>query len=397
MMFSGRKRFKSYTQTTAMDGLQLSDNKKQLPVVANKVFVIEYNSSKPRTSVVPLSSALYVSYRVLSLQQICVKFIVENLKFVDSFVGLPEIVGKQVFTGFTKNFRVVHYAEALKDWSDVIKLFVDAFKEQVLIALNLAESWLFLSHFVDHLSPFTCIREIDVSYCRIGNNHEILTLLGQLIFLEVLLLNNNYISTEGIKVLTKFRRRAKKGLNNLQYVRLDKNNLSYEALIYLNILPKLHVIVMDDAIFNSFDYEIFKIKFKLCNMKNDPHKLNNVKVDNNGWAIPLLSSFMSSIDKRKTECKNFNVMKNSFYKSKKSNDFKFFQESVCTNVMILCDCIKHHFEKEIISKKNSKIKLGLNSCGNSENIFHSDKQSKVSSYSLIDDSILELYKTKPNL
>ena len=253
---------------------------------------------------------------MISLKARCIKYIVEKFDIVDSLVGLPEIIGKELFAYYVKQQPCICSNEPSPEWQRDMTVFASAFKQNILQAINLSGYWLFSSLQIEHLFPFLHLEELDISSCKVGNHHEILLHVGKLEFLKKLSLKDNNLTGDGIKNLTLCRRRAGKGLSKLKYLKLDLNKIETIGFNYLRCLPLLKVLTVDKEELNIFDKNN-KLLFSLCNSLHD-HDFDNFMVKsckNHGWAIDLLQNCIEST--RKVHNKRTSAPSKRFYKKRK--------------------------------------------------------------------------------
>ena len=317
-------------------------------------------SFQPQTNVME-SKACYVAENknfltnfdcLMSLKQTCLNYLVANFELVDSLIGFPSILAKDLFICVVKKRPCFCDSQdaplSIERWQHTMHIFSTAYKDELLKSINLSEKWLFLSLSIEHLVPFEYLEEIDISFCRIGNTHEILLLIGKLIYLKKLFLNNNNLTCDGVKNLTLSQRRAKTGLSRLQYLRLDGNDIKESSVMYLQSLPMLSVIVLDNKI--DLSKTRCSYKFSECNLRTD-HQFNiDATCKNEGWVVESLSHCIQQSEKRK-ERKNYYC---TFYKKKKVNAkcplYQSPTKSHCHECLVLCNNAKHYS----ISNKNKQ-------------------------------------------
>lgn len=105
---------------------------------------------------------------------ICLDFVARNIALVESLVGFPEIVGEQLFN------HIYNYNNGLGQSLETLKLFSNAYGGLVLRSLSLAGQHLFVNNNLDFIQGFTALSGLDLSHCRLGDEHEIITHIGQM-------------------------------------------------------------------------------------------------------------------------------------------------------------------------------------------------------------------------
>ena len=91
---------------------------------------------------------------------------------MESLVGFPDIIGEQLFKHA--------YSSGLDQSQQTLKLFCDAYGDLVLRSLSLAGQHLFANNYMEYLQCFIMLSELDLSYCRLGDEHELLTQVGEM-------------------------------------------------------------------------------------------------------------------------------------------------------------------------------------------------------------------------
>ena len=112
-----------------------------------------------------------------SLFQMCIQLVAKNLDLVDSFQGFPSLIGEKIF-------RCAINGERFHSDSDYeslsLNLFTEEFKEEVLSELNVSRQYLGLNYYIENFLMFRDLTDLDVSYCGLGDDHEILTHISTL-------------------------------------------------------------------------------------------------------------------------------------------------------------------------------------------------------------------------
>ena len=119
-----------------------------------------------------------------SLVELCLDYIAANLRHVESFRGFPELIAEQIF-----NRWLASMSNQLNNINQIQK-FCQAYESSVLRCLNLKNCRCFVDTFtISFFGHFQFIEELDISYCKLGDDHEMLTYISQLtryVFLFIL-------------------------------------------------------------------------------------------------------------------------------------------------------------------------------------------------------------------
>ncbi|XP_076816912.1 leucine-rich repeat-containing protein 42-like [Clavelina lepadiformis] len=302
---------------------------------------------------------------LLPLRKICILYVANNLHLVESLCGFPELIGKEIFDSCVE---FGHFEpNNNENWKRALQIFTDAYEKKLLEKLQLCGKWMFLSSSFDCITPYLYLEELDLSSCRIGNEHEALVYVGTLSCLKKLVLCNNNISLKGMKNLTQHHRRAGKGLENLESLRLDGNaQITVDVFPYLETVEKLTTIVVDHTqmIIDGIISRKKVSKFNVC-----PHPAryhigvfrSSYDCIGKGWAVSLINSYIKEIERNFEEKheQSLNETKKktmSFYRRKPRIGSKV-KNSSCprsqvVNHLVICDCLKNNKQK-ILTKNNA--------------------------------------------
>ena len=175
----------------------------------------KYSNSKTTFSDPP--SGLACKEELWSLKDISLRYIAYNIKLADSFVGLPEIVGKEIFDACCKVGSLE--PSSSEDWATVLNIFCEAYQHLILKTLNLSGKHFFVNIDFETILSFTHLKVLDLSNCKIGDTHPILVHLHSFHHLESLSLSGNNFGVGGVKLLTQHNRRTRSGFRNLKFLR----------------------------------------------------------------------------------------------------------------------------------------------------------------------------------
>lgn len=217
----------------------------------------------------------------------CTRFIAENLHQVDSFCGLPDLIGEQIFKRADSMQKF-----DLDDSSSFhsLSLFTESYKELVAYSLDFSDQYLGVNYCQDHLTLFTELREVNLAGCKLGDDHDILGHLGQLEWLLVLGLRQNFLSDKGIQKLTSPYRVCNKGPANLHSLDISENfEITGKCYKYLNPFNKLlKVDITSTQIKGNADL-LKTWKFKPVKDDGSLPVISNI-----GWASNVVQRWMNA-------------------------------------------------------------------------------------------------------
>lgn len=111
----------------------------------------------------------------LSLLDIAINFVADNLALVDSLIGFPDIIGKRLFElSVARNIL----CDAGSKSFAITKLFSDAYEGQMLSELHIHNKT-DLEVYMEGYGGLHVLTKLDLSGCCIGDEHDILKQIGQ--------------------------------------------------------------------------------------------------------------------------------------------------------------------------------------------------------------------------
>lgn len=120
---------------------------------------------------------------VLSLLTICINFVAENIHLVDTFAGLPDIIGEKIFKAAEHHGK---FDIQEKESYSAMETFTNVYEEYVLSEFNSCKQHLGLNYCFEHICLFTDLQKLDVSECGLGEDHDYIKLIAKM---EKLVLN----------------------------------------------------------------------------------------------------------------------------------------------------------------------------------------------------------------
>lgn len=114
---------------------------------------------------------------VKSLMELCVIFVANNLHFVDSFLGFPDIIGERIFT---TALSLDKFSANNSRLEANVSPFSAAYGSIVIDSLSLSGQHLVINNHLETICLFTDLSKLDLSCCGLGDDHELLQHFSQL-------------------------------------------------------------------------------------------------------------------------------------------------------------------------------------------------------------------------
>ncbi|XP_063154052.1 leucine-rich repeat-containing protein 42 [Candoia aspera] len=178
-------------------------------------------------------------YSAKSLFSLVLSYIAGNIHHVDSLNGFPEQIAEKLF----------YAAEARQKFTEsetglcALQTFTNAYGCLVLQTLCLRNGSLIISEKLEEIKSFRGLTCLDLSYCKLGDDHELLEHITNetLSSLTHLLLKDNCLSDIGLRKMTAPVRVMKRGLENLSVLDLAYNpGITNKGVRYLRPFKKLN-------------------------------------------------------------------------------------------------------------------------------------------------------------
>ncbi|XP_060555483.1 uncharacterized protein LOC132716264 [Ruditapes philippinarum] len=219
--------------------------------------------------------------RPQSLLDQCTEMVATHLDQVESFVGLPSLIGERIFNAGCNRERFkldVEYS------TQAVRLFTDAYEEQFLSSLSVSGEHLGLNYCLEQILLFRDLVKLDMSYCGLGDDHEMLTQFQNLNRLEVFSLRGNVITNTGIQKMTAPYRMFNRGPTCLQILDLrDNKQISKMCLKYLTKFDLLNTVMFS---------ELQQEKSKTYGCWTLVEEKLEINIDTVGWAKVLIDRWM---------------------------------------------------------------------------------------------------------
>ncbi|RMX58743.1 hypothetical protein pdam_00010818 [Pocillopora damicornis] len=244
--------------------------KNNVPKGANCSFIIDNNIQNPQ-----------------SLFLICLDFVAKNICMVESLEGFPDIVGEQLFQKVQEN-------DGFGSDPRNIRIFCEAYGELVLSKLSLSSAHVFTSNYLEYLQLFVCLTELDVSHCRLGDTHELLSYVAHLHNLKSLSLKDNCLSDAGVRHFTLPRRFFKSGLGKLSVLDLSLNpNITDKSVKHIAKLHSLSALNLSGTRI-SFGHgvpQLIKDTTLCLALDLEEFKQEKTFTVTKGWAVEVISDW----------------------------------------------------------------------------------------------------------
>ncbi|XP_069050115.1 leucine-rich repeat-containing protein 42 [Lepisosteus oculatus] len=165
-------------------------------------------------------------YSAKSLFDIVLIFVAENVQHLESLVGFPDQMAEKLFTAAEEKQKFLDPDIGLR----ALQTFSTAYGNLVLGSLCLRNRFLLVSEKLEEIKVFRYLRSLDLSGCRLGDDHELLEHVTSesLCSLVQLSLADNCLSDHGLRKFTAPVRVLKRGLGNLELLDLSRNPIISE-------------------------------------------------------------------------------------------------------------------------------------------------------------------------
>ncbi|XP_030311523.1 leucine-rich repeat-containing protein 42 [Calypte anna] len=160
-------------------------------------------------------------YSAKSLFSLVLGYISDNVDHIDSLIGFPEQIAEKLFSAAEARQKFTEPATGLR----ALQKFTEAYGSLVLCSLCLRNRYLVISEKLEEIKSFRELTCLDLSCCKLGDEHELLEHLTKeaLSSVKRLLLKDTSLSDVGLRRMTAPVRVLKKGLENLLVLDLSCN------------------------------------------------------------------------------------------------------------------------------------------------------------------------------
>lgn len=332
-----------------------------------------------------LSRNQFVSLKDGSLLKMCFKYVSLNINILDSLIGLPEIIGKELLAFMLSNnvlnLKLVPISDA--DENETAKLrclmtFDEAFGPCILSSLSfktLSKPIPFVSRM---LLCFQHLKELDLS----GNllNDETISAFYHLQKLEVLVLVDCGLSDFSIKKMTLPYRLYNISDHALKHLDIEGNKeLTWNSITSIFVFKNLNILNVSGTRVKEKDLplkQITDMKFEITHSRYDYDKPSTC-----GWAKQLIDEVCKRIDVSDKPNKR---LKSNFYSSKDVKMNVNDKGSTTKNILYLVK------RQTSIEKQSDVIPINTKTEGLTENK-KKIKKTFFRDFESDDGDIMELY------
>ncbi|NXU47915.1 LRC42 protein, partial [Turnix velox] len=185
-------------------------------------------------------------YSAKSLFSLVLGYISDNVDHIDSLIGFPEQIAEKLFSAAEARQKFTEPVTGLR----ALQKFTEAYGSLVLCSLCLRDRYLVISERLEEIKSFRELTSLDLSCCKLGDEHELLEHLTKeaLSSIKRLLLKDNSLSDVGLRRMTAPVRVLKKGLENLLVLDLSCNpKITDVGIGYLLSFKKLNCLDISGA------------------------------------------------------------------------------------------------------------------------------------------------------
>lgn len=233
-------------------------------------------------------------YSAKSLFTLALDLIADNIQHVDSLLGFPEQVAERLFTA----------AEARQQFcpprSGLIALrkFTEAYGDLMLSSLCLRGKYLLVSEKLEEIKSFHGLRCLDLSCCKLGDEHELLGHLSSpaMDCLGELYLKDNCLSDIGLRKLTAPVRVLQRGLGKLTLLDVSCNRqITETGVTFLLVLSQLQFLDISDSGVKDVSVMCEKMRRSGLVRSRKPVSQRSRVCRTQGWAEQLFCQWDQSV------------------------------------------------------------------------------------------------------
>ncbi|XP_069794167.1 leucine-rich repeat-containing protein 42 isoform X2 [Narcine bancroftii] len=241
-------------------------------------------------------------YSPKSLFDVVLAFIADNIQHVDSLIGFPEQIAEKLFTAVEARKKFIDPSTSAK----ALFIFIEAYGSLVLQSLCLRERFMLVSEKLKEIQFFRGLKCLDLSSCKLGDDHELFPYLTSehLVSLILLYLGNNALSDGGLQKLTAPVRVMRKGLENLEVLDLSGNpRISKRGMQYLCCFSKLRAlnITGTGVTPNCSSIQMIQSKLSLFPAEETLEEFTHTCCRTEGWAEQVVYQWERLCDRRDEE------------------------------------------------------------------------------------------------
>ncbi|NWI19174.1 LRC42 protein, partial [Crypturellus soui] len=224
-------------------------------------------------------------YSAKSLFSLVLGYISDNVDRVDSLIGFPEQIAEKLFSAAEARQKFTEPVAGLR----ALQKFTEAYGNLVLCSLCLRNRYLVISEKLEEIKSFRELTCLDLSCCKLGDEHELLEHLTKeaLSSVKRLLLKDNSLSDAGLRRMTAPVRVLKKGLENLLILDLSCNpKITDVGIGYLLSFKNLNCLDISGAGLKDVDAVVKRLQVHrgLVHSKVPLKEFDHSNCRTEGWA-----------------------------------------------------------------------------------------------------------------
>ncbi|PKK27347.1 leucine rich repeat containing 42 [Columba livia] len=224
-------------------------------------------------------------YSAKSLFSLALSYISDNVDHIDSLIGFPEQIAEKLFSAAEARQKFTEPVTGLR----ALQKFTEAYGSLVLCSLCLRNRYLVISAKLEEIKSFRELTCLDLSCCKLGDEHELLEHLTKeaLSSVKRLLLKDNSLSDAGLRRMTAPVRVLKKGLENLLVLDLSCNpKITDVGIRYLLSFKKLNCLDISGTGLKDVNAVIKRIQTQigLVHSKVPLKEFDHSNCKTEGWA-----------------------------------------------------------------------------------------------------------------
>nr|Q0V9Y8.2 RecName: Full=Leucine-rich repeat-containing protein 42 [Xenopus tropicalis] len=270
-------------------------------------------------------------YSAKSLFTLTLDLITDNIHYVDSLMGFPDQIAEKLFTAAEAKHKFFTPCNGVM----ALRKFTEAYGDLVLSSLCLRGRYLLISERLEEIKSFQCLRSLDLSCCKLGDEHELLEHLSSdpMSSLTELYLKDNCFSDTGIRKMTASLRVLGKGLDALKVLDLSSNpGITDRGVLFLFGFKLLQFLDLSDTSIQDRSRTVKKIETKigLVLSKKPIIQFEHRNCRTQGWAEQLLDqweNYIFSAIKPKDTLKSRKAAQQFYGKETKQNPL---DSGICT-------------------------------------------------------------------
>ncbi|XP_029767438.1 leucine-rich repeat-containing protein 42-like [Terrapene carolina triunguis] len=237
-------------------------------------------------------------YSAKSLFGLVLGYISDNVDHIDSLIGFPEQIAEKLFSAAEARQKFTEPVTGLR----ALQKFTEAYGSLVLCSLCLQNRYLVISEKLEEIKSFRELTCLDLSCCKLGDNHELLEHITKEALSSVtrLLLKDNCLSDAGLRKMTAPVRVMKRGLENLSVLDLSCNpEITDTGIGYLFSFKKLNYLDISETGLKDVKAVIQRLQtqISLVHSKVPLKEFDHSNCKTEGWAEQVCSFFKNFFTK----------------------------------------------------------------------------------------------------